>query len=356
MLELICQQLYRLQGVPVDISPYRNHGSAIDAPGVPGPDATHEAIQFPNLDSRVAIGLGKLQAWSPLGALKIEIVARVDPQAALMLTLAEGDGSFLFYVNQTALAASIGGPSSAMYIRSADADAPDGKLHAVPTNKWTTLGFYHDGFAKMQLSIDGKIVGETTNVTGGVPSVQAGGVAIGNNVVGGRPLLGSVEEVSIWRLDPNEMRREFLCRPYDAATARCWEAIFRAVRAWVTSHPPQAKSLIDLIDARLTPLIRGLFLLPPAEQAKARVILQQYAKLWCEGRIDGSDMRDVLQQWIAELRRLGLDPAKNLPGAEIEALLSGIDVKLLTLDCDPAAIAFLQLMYKSFAHPGGKVS
>jgi hypothetical protein len=106
-----------------------------------------------------------------------------------------------------------------MHVRSADADSPDGRLHAVPTNRWARLGFYHDGFAKMQLSIDGRVVGEKT-VGGGVPSVQAAGVAIGNDIADGNPLRGDIDEISIWRLDPNEMRREFLCRHYSAKEAR----------------------------------------------------------------------------------------------------------------------------------------
>ena len=353
MLELICQQRYWVQGVPVDVSPYCNHGTAVDTTGVPGADGTHDAIQFPNSDSRVAIGLSKFGAWAPLGALQIEVVARLDPKARLILPLVEGYGSFQFYVNQTALAASVTGSS---YVRSADEDAPEGKLHAVPANKWTTLGFYHDGYARAQLSIDGEIVGETTNVTGGVPPVQSGGVTIGNSFGGGGPLLGSIDEVRIWRLDPNEMRREFLCRPYTAATARCWTALFLAVRAWITDNPSQAGALYGLIDSRMRTLIRGLFLLPAAEQAKARALLQEFAKLWCEGKIDGSQMHSVLRQWIADLRRLGLDPSGGLQSTDINDLLSGIDLQGLTLDCDPEVIAFLRLIYKSLETSSGKGS
>lgn len=355
MLELICQQRYRVAGVPTDLTPYRNHGISIDAPRAPGPHGG-DVIQFPNPDSRVAIGLGKLGAWAPLQALKIEVVARLDPSASRVLGLVEGDGSFFFHVGETALEARVVGPSgSAMHVRSADADAPGGRLHAVPTNRWTTLGFYHDGFARMQLSIDGRIVGEKI-VSGGVPPVQAAGVAIGNSLGDGNALRGEIDEVRIWRLDPNEMRREFLCRPYDAATARCWEAIFRAVRAWIAGHPTQAKTLLDLLDARMNNFIRGLFLLPKAEQETLRAILQDFAKHWCEGPIDGAQMGKVLHRWLAELRRLGLDPAGGLDTGDIQAQLSGIDLKSLTLDCDPAAIAFMQLVRKADEATSGKAS
>jgi hypothetical protein len=355
MLELICRQRYRVAGVPTDLTPYRNHGTAVDAPGVPGPNPGKDVIRFPNPDSRVKIGLGNLGAWAPLGALKIEVVARLDPRAGRTLGLAAGDGSFFFYVGETALEAIVFGPSGNMHVRSADADSPDGRLHAVPTNRWATLGFYHDGFAKMQLSIDGRIVGEKT-VAAGVPSVHAAGVAIGNTIADGNPLQGEIDEISIWRLDPNEMRREFLCRHYDAKEARCWEAIFRAIRAWAAAHPSQAKALFGLIDADLNNFARALFMLPAAEQATMRAILRDYVKHWCEGPIDGPQMGKVLHRWVSELHRLGLDTVGNLDSGEISPLLSGFDLKKLNLQCDPAAIAFLELMRKAGETTGGKAS
>jgi hypothetical protein len=355
MLELICQQRYCVGGVPTDLTPYRNHGMAVDAPGVPGPDPSKDVIRFPNPDSRVKIGLGKLGAWAPLQALKIEVVARVDPKAGLTLGLAAGDGSFFFFVGQTALEATVFSPLGNMNVRSADADSPDGKLHAVPTNRWTTLGFYHDGFAKMQLSIDGRLVGEKI-VAGGVPSVGAGGVAIGNNITGGSPLRGEISEIRIWRLDPNEMRREFLCRHYTRKEAQCWEAIFRAIHAWAAAHPSQAKTLYGLIGSRMNDFIRALFLLPAADQAAVRAILKDYVKHWCKGPIDGHQMEKVLHRWASELHRLGLDTIGNLQSGDVLPLLSGLDLKKLNFKCDPSAIAFVQMMHKARDAAGGKAS
>lgn len=355
MLELICQQRYRVAGVPTDLSPYRNHGTAIDAPGAPGPTPGKDVIRFPNPDSRVKIGLGNLGAWAPLQALKIEVVARLDPRAGRTLGLAAGDRSFFFFVGETALEAIVFAPSGNLHVRSADADSPDGRLHAVPANRWAKLGFYHDGFAKMQLSIDGRVVGEKT-VSGGVPSVQAAGVAIGNDIADGNPLRGDIDEISIWRLDPNEMRREFLCRHYSAKEARCWEAIFRALRAWAAGHPSQAKALFELIEADMNNFARALFLLPDAEQATLRAILRDYVKYWCEGPIDGHEMGKVLHRWVSELHRLGLDTSGHLESGEVSSLLSGLDLKKLNVKCDPAVVAFLELMRKAGETTSGKAS
>jgi len=355
MLELICQQRYRVAGVPTDLSPYRNHGSAIDAPGVPGSHPGKDAIRFSNADSRVKIGLGNLGAWAPLRALKIEVVARLDPSAGRTLGLAAGDGSFFFFVGETALEAIVYGPSGNMHVRSADADSPDGRLHAVPANRWARLAFYHDGFAKMHLSIDGRIVGEKT-VPHGVPSVKGGGVAIGNNIADGYPLHGDIDEISIWRLDPNEMRREFLCRHYSAKEARCWEAIFRAIHAWAAHHPSEAKALFGLIDAHMNNFSRALFMLPEAEQATLRAILQDYVKHWCKGPIDSHQMGKILHRWVSELHRLKLDKTGALNSDEILPLLSGFDLKKLNVKCDPAAIAFLELIRKAGETTSGKAS
>jgi len=346
MLELICQQRYRVHGVPVDISPYANHGSAIDAPQSTPVDPQHLAIHFPNPDSRVAVGLGKFGAWNPLQALKIEVVARIDPRASRTLLLVQGDASFRFDVMELALEVFVEGPSGAMYVRSDERFAPDGILHQVPANRWVTLGMQHDGFAKLQLFIDGTLVGETI-VDEGVPPVQSGGVSIGNALNGGIPLLGDIEEVRIWRLDPKQARREFMCRPMNAKTAQCWEAIFQGVRDWIRRDPAKAQSLFDLLQAQQRSLIHALYLLPPNQQAEARAILQEYAELWCAGHINGPKMRKVIKQWLQILKTLGIAPTSDI--AEIQAAIEDIGLEKLTLACDPKATKLVKLITDAIA-------
>jgi hypothetical protein len=353
MLELICQQRYRAQGVPVDLSPYRNHGSATDTTTDVDSALGHDVIGFANPDSRVAIGLGTFGAWSPLISLKIEVVARLDPRASRRLSLVEGDGSFSFYVTEMAIAANVTAASgTSMYVRADEEYSPDGMLHPVPANTWATLGFYHDGFATMELAMNGVVVGRTT-VTAGVPSVQGGGVMIGNTAAGGLPLLGEIDEVRIWRLDPNAIRREFLCRHYNAKTAACWEAIARAVKAWAQAQPAEAAALAALIDGQIAGKVRELLGLPPAEQAQLRAILTHLAKLWCQGPIDGAQMRNVLRQWFAALAANGIAPSLDLTTGELQGLIDMATREGLTLNCDPAAIRFLQLVHQELLAAGG---
>jgi hypothetical protein len=348
MLELICQQRYRVSGIPIDLSPYRNHGSATDAPGLFAPELGHNVIRFPNADSLVSIPPGQLGAWAPLGALRIEVTAQLDPHASLELALAEGHGAFLFYVNQGVLAASLG----ADYLRAADDDSPDGLTHPVAANRWTKLVLEHDGFAKICLFMDGRLVAEKL-ASGGVPSIQGSGVAIGNRLNGGWPLKGQIDEVVIWRLDPNEMRREFLCRPFTAGTVRCWEALFAALRKWIAAHPAQASSLIQLLQKQLNDLVRGLYLLPEADQVRARTHLNELARLWCAGNVDGPSMSEALQHWIRDVRRWEMAQTSGA-AHEIKSLLADLNVANLTLECDPVASALLQRIHSLITAADGE--
>ena len=178
MLELICDQSYTWDGVPADKSPYHNDGRATHTDGsFDGAQPGSGMIKFPHPDSRVRISTGR--AWQPLIALRIEVLARVDPMANRAPVLVAGQGSFRFGLMEGALEARFeNATGNNNFVRSADEFAPDKKYHPVPANKWVRLGFDHDGFAKMRLFIDGELVGETV-VEGGIPPVQGLGVSIG---------------------------------------------------------------------------------------------------------------------------------------------------------------------------------
>jgi len=344
MLELICQQRYREQGVPVDLSQYHNHGAAWDAPAAGGKNPGQTAISFPHQASCVAIAPSGRQ-WVPLIALRIEIVAKIsDPFAARTMTLIEGAGAFRFGIGEKALEAGFSAPPGVKdtFVRSDSTFSPDGTFHEVPRDRWVTLGFDHDGYSKMRLLIDGHVVGERV-VSAAVPPVQPAGVSVGNTIGGGTPLVGGViDEVAVWRLDSKGMKREFLCRPYNESTAQCWAAIFRHLREWGEAHPAELVAVLNALSAQSRAAIRALFLLADADQAKIRAILHDYEHLWCEGRIDGPEMRAVLTRWLAAMRQHGVNTGAGPELQDLRRRLS-IDDKTLSLDCDPAARRFLQL-------------
>jgi hypothetical protein len=340
---MICQQRYRIAGLPVDLSPYRNHGIATATGVAPGPGIAGQAITFDAVNSAVHVKPGSAGAWQPLTALKIEVDVRVpDPTLARTLCLIEGDAAFRFQIFEHAIEATLftGGGIEPTHLRAADAFAPDHAFHPVVPGRWVTLGLYHDGFAKTQLTMDGRLVAETL-VKGSVAGVGAGGVSIGNGLGGGTPLHGAISEVRVWRLDPQAIRREFLCRPIDADVVECLAATFEQTQAWIAAHPDEAAQLVALVEARTAQVIRTLQLLPDKERDQARAALDHMTGLWCQGRIDGKAMEKALAAWRAVLARAGVADTSDTDAARIRdiAAASFPDV---SIKCDKALRKFLK--------------
>jgi Concanavalin A-like lectin/glucanases superfamily len=355
MLELICDQTYTWDGVPADKSPYRNHGNAINTDGgSDGAEPGSGIIKFPHSNSRVRIEANPTSVWQRLTALKIEVLARVDPKAARLSVLVAGHGSFRLGLLEGALEARFDNATgSNNQVRSADAFSPDHKRHAVPDNKWVKLGFYHDGFAKMRLFIDDELVGEAI-IEGGISPVLGLGVSIGNDVAqDGQQFPGEIDEVRIWRLDPKGMKREFLGRPYSQKTARCWQKEFGKVLEWMKKNPEQLHSLAQQIRITENSFLRSLYLLPDGEQAKLRAVLIAFDDLWFAGKIAGPEMEKVLCTWIALLRALGIDPSGDSAGNVLSAAIAELKIDPYDLlKCDPEIAAFLELLRKAVENCG----
>jgi len=340
MLELIAHARFRAQGVPVDLGPYHNHGTPHATAPVAGVDPASFAVGFPAADSAITVPPGDRGQWTPLTALRVRAVINVDPRALRTQTLLECAGGLRLGIMEGALEARYTG-AGATYVRSDETHAPDGTYHGVPSGRWVTVEFDHDGYSRMQLSMDGQVVGATA-VTSGIPGVPFPGVRIGNDFSNSTRLAGAIDELMVWRLDPHGLEKEFLCRPYTRASARCWEEIFRAMQAWGAAHPADLAALMQAISAKTRPFVRALFELPAPEQAKMRAALARCRELWCQGRLDGAAMEDAIRAWRDEVRRNDLEG--YLDDAEIRRIARRIDIepKLRDLACDPKAAAFLQ--------------
>ena len=353
MLELICHQSYTWNGVPADKSSYRNHGSGLNTDGAPdGQEPGSGVITFPHPDSRVRIANG--QGWQPLIALKIDVLARVDPHARRWSRLVAGHDSFQFGILEGALEAQFNNTTgNNNYVRSADAFAPDHRYHPVPANKWVKLGFHHDGFARMRLFMDDELVGEAI-VEGSIPPVQSLGVSIGNNVDSDNSQFpGEIDEVRIWRLDPKAMKREFLGRPYTHDEARCWQQHAEHLIDWMKKNPEQRSALARQIRAAQYSFIRALFLLPESDQAKLRAVLVAFGDLWFAGKIAGPEMEKVLCDWIALLRSRGLEPSSDPAHNNLTAALEALKIETHdVLTCDPKIAAFLDLFRSAVENCG----
>src|SRR5438067_2452774 len=136
MLELICEERFPVDGIPIDRGPFHNHGRRHGTTPVPGASAGKTAVSFPSATSRVSMASdleppgGPERQWTPLNALRVEVVAKVDPRAALVLTMIEGHGSFRFEINDQALEGAFDGPpGTPTHVRSDEAHSPDGVFH-----------------------------------------------------------------------------------------------------------------------------------------------------------------------------------------------------------------------------------
>lgn len=344
MLELILHQRYRVDGIPLDLSPYRNHGLGVHTSGAPGPVSDSSAITFPQPDSQVEIEPSATQGWTSLVAVRVEVVARLDSDGgALEQGLLEAQGAFSFEVSQKALAAQIGGPDGA-FVRAADIFSPDGKFHPVPIGRWVTLGVFHDGFSKIQLTMDGELVGQA-DVSNGVPPLQ-GRVTVGNTQSGDRPLLGRLDEVSVWRLDPKAMQREFLCRQINPEVAACLETFFLEVKQWAFDHTSAAVQLLNAIAEGERALVSGFLLLPTHEQARGRDLIRSFLQLWCSGEIGGEAMRNFVRHWLQFLDKQGLDLNRSERIAILRRIFedAGSTQPVLIPSCDPELTAFLSIV------------
>src|SRR5262249_25068430 len=120
--------------------------------------------------------------------------------------------------------------------------------YRLPLNNWVRLVFEHDGLTQMRLSVDGEAVTSPHGVLSGIPGVGPKGICVGNSVDDGdQPFAGAIDEIKVWRLDPHRMRRQFLDRPFDRATADCWARYVRSLRAAFAKYPDCKKKLIAAI-------------------------------------------------------------------------------------------------------------
>jgi hypothetical protein len=363
MYQLICHHTYKW-GMAIDLSPYRNDGLG-GSPFPHGASTDSGALRFATPDSRLRISrhteTGEPKTcWDKLQALKIEALFRLDPgyphrvlisghrSFAIML----GSGGFVWagFVGPNSLpAAAIPGPSIPM-------QAPweivaSGPGVSIPTGKWVTLEFEHNGFSRMDLRLDGQLLGSNQAATS-IPSIGPLGVAIGNgNEDGGPwPLAGDLDEIKIWRRDPDAMKREFLGRPYTREAAQCWEEIGRAVIQAIESDPECMRQLLARLRLMFNNMMAALQKLDPKAQDELRALVDRYAALWFAGDLGSTAMAAVLGELQRFYQRFpGLDFARNsvfedpFLGSECASRLR----KAITLDCDPAIQAFLRLLKDS---------
>ena len=349
MWELICHHTYKWQGRPVDVSRYNNPaetaGGVFSADGIaPGSGAW----RFVKSNAHVHVPPGP--GWSPLGAIKVELTVRLTDPSAYPQVLIQADQSFGVFVKHQILFGFFVGNSIYPGMTSDGfntfQDGMDSPGYRLPFGAWTTITFHHDGASQMRLYADGVPVTVARPILAAVPPVGPKGVSIGNGLGGGMPFGGDIDEVKVWRVDPNTEFLDFIARPMDRPTIDCWARFRDDLARALAQHPDCARKLDADFTALLHQLAQAVRAKGPESQQRLADVQKEFRRLWQQGRLNGPEMTRLINDWLTWLRLVGG------PGTSDSAVLAFQQAPCLQLllgelkipDCDPQLAALLQLV------------
>ncbi len=329
MWELICDHYYCWGKIAGDRSPWRPASDGFPSAGVSIPP-DGRGLRFSNTQSRIAIK--QTEPWLELGGIHIEVTARLKSARGFLI---DGGDSFSLYVNGALLIGSGTGR-----------DVINNYFGAVspPLGKWTRFTFEHNGFNQMALFIDDAPAATRATINQ-VAGVGPKGVAIGNALGSNNGYLdGDVERVMVWRIDPRAMQKEFLARPLDPATAKCWTDFINALNAALAQHPDCRTWLVNTLGGFWKSFLDALKQKSPDELEEFRQFCLQYEALWRAGVIDDPAMEALLGAFRDWLLKEGLlvpnDPMwQQLAEHDcMQYLLKALPAT----DCDPGLLAMLR--------------
>jgi hypothetical protein len=341
--ELILHHAYSgVPGVIFDQSPKRSsHGVAVNL----GPNAFHEdgatpgsgAVTFPR-DGYIQVPTSP-DAWAPLGGIRVEIICRCETVDGGG-TLIDG-GSFSFAVGGGFFSGDYAADPGGGVFNSGGSPGLHGP---VPDNEWVTLGFLYDGFAIVDCTVNGS--SELTNPDAYNALNTTTMVVIGNNRAGTNGFTGSIDDIKVWRRNPNYIDDVFINRPVDEDVEKCWVDWVRRLNDVLNADPACANQITTLMGRAILSILRT----PPGDAATAaqwQAAAQRYAELWSQNRLD--EIVPVLIDLLAWLRSHGLDPAQN---ADMQALLNSDCLAKLRnaippLTCDPKFAGFIDSLSES---------
>lgn len=224
--------------------------------------------------------------------------------------------------------------------------------YRVPSGRWVTLGFMHDGFGTMEIYADGAVVARRNSVLAPVVAPGPNGVSIGNSVATfGHPLNGQIDDVKIWRLNPRRYDEAFNCRPLDFETVDCWVRFRREVTEALRRHPECTGKLGAVIDDARRSILHQAIAKGTETQARLVSAMREYSELWCAGKVGGPEMAQVFADLIAWLRLAGI-PIETHPAvarlAESECLKT-IMAEITPPECDRQVMQLLASIVDALA-------
>jgi len=327
MAELRLHHTYA-RGAAVDVSDNGNHGEVIDASPVSG----ESALAFDSPTSRVQVAPSK--SLRRFRSIRVRVRFRLDPDAApeQRYNLMEGYLSFALYVT----------PEFALRGTIYDAEenwrgvTSDDRL--VTPGRWHTAELtYVDSAARVDLRLDGELVGSKQGVAGPVRPVGELGLSIGIWPDSDRYALdGQLDEAKLWatwpefeefvdpccadlgaldrvtkvlRADPAVQNREV----DPTAILRGLQAISARVRAKLVGDDPDRAAAVRQLERDFEAAY---------QERDLRGILTTFAKgyrLMAAADVSGSAMVDEGKEGIDLLRRVELGRRVLDPLRELEA-------------------------------------
>lgn len=349
--ELICHHTYR--GVPgciVDFSPSgASHGQAVglaDADFLKdGAAPSSGAVNFRNAQGSVRVRTTAEQ-WERVDGVKGEVTLKVGRGFQYVI---DSDGFELRLAFHE--------PSVTSFLQASFRRA-SGQYDSIgtryqPPSRWVTLGFMHDGFGTMEISEDGRSLARSDAAFDTSLRPGSSGIVIGNRRQADQRLIGQIDEVKIWRLNPRRIDDSFNGRPMDGATADCWARLWRELVDALRRHPECAGMIGRAINDGLRGIVREAVAQDPEMREKLVNAGREYARLWRAGKVGGPEMARLFAGLIALLRsaRVPIETNPTVAGLVESDCLRTIIGEITPLDCDPQAMQLLRSIADALSQP-----
>ncbi|KUI34708.1 hypothetical protein AU195_09315 [Mycobacterium sp. IS-1496] len=251
--ELILHHTYTgTPGVVFDHSPRRgSHGTAVNLADADfhtdGRTHGSGAVSF-HPDAKVVVPAEA--GWNPLSGVRGEVTCRFDTATGIDVLI--DAKSFYFYRRSGELGCWFD-ESPHQYTDITTGLNGLGPPVSIPVGQWVRLGFLHDGVSTAELYVDDVPVARIVRPLWTVKPTTV--VAIGDFVTAPPAstsgVSGRIDDVRVWRLDPDRIAREFIGRPMDPATAECWadwfDQLAAAFEALRQANPDCPKRILDLV-------------------------------------------------------------------------------------------------------------
>jgi hypothetical protein len=169
-------------------------------------------------------------------------------------------------------------------------------------------------------------------------------LTIGNERLGSLPFEGLIDDVKIWRPNPNRITRDFLVRILDGGMRDCWVSWgkeFRAARNALAAFDGEcADILLELVN-RVQASIGSVVVHSATTRQAWEEAVAEYQRLWARGEV--AAIRPVLTRLLNTLR------AEGVPLDQVAAIRDLVDSRCFQqlvqrippLDCDPQFVQML---------------